>query len=124
MSSVGGVSLFVGAGLLATAGLSWSLADRHLTAPATWKKKRARHVIWMGDDEPSGEEAEAAREAIVGRGLSTYGDVTWHLATRLFRRDHRQAGWLADIGLFHHWYLFHACQALERLDGSQVRIST
>ena len=122
MSSGGGVSLLMGAGLLAGVGLSLSLADGHVTAPRIWKEKRARRVTWIGAEVPREEESEAAQEAMLRRGLSTYGDITRHMAEQLFWRDYQQSGWLADIGLLYHWYLLHACEALERLDGTLVRI--
>jgi hypothetical protein len=117
----GGGVLIVGAALLASAGLS--LADWRIAAPAIWKEKRERQVTWIGSGVPREDEAEAVRDAILGRGLSTYGDVTRHVADQLFRDDQRQAGWLTDIGLFHRCYLYHACQLLERLDGALVRIA-
>jgi lauroyl/myristoyl acyltransferase len=99
-----------------------SLAGLPVAAPVVWKVRRQYHVAWIEDCTPTDEESDAVREAVVDRRLSTYGQVTLHVADRLFRQDQQHAGWISDIGLFHSWYLLHACQVLERLDGIQVRI--
>ena len=121
MSSAIAMPLIVGAGLVVSLGLS--LASRLLVGtPAIWKERRERRVTWGGGSIPEDQEAEAVRDAVDRRGLSTYGDVTRDVADRIFRRDHRRSGWISDIGLFHSWYLLHACHLLERLDGRPVRI--
>ena len=122
MSSAVAMPLIVGAGLVLSLGLS--LARPLVGTPAVWKDKRERRVTWVGGSVPDDEEVEAVRDAVVRRGLSTYGDVTRDVADRIFRRDHGRAGWLSDIGLFYSWYLLHACHVVERLDGRLVRIET
>ena len=77
---------------------------------------------WIEGTAPDSEEAEAIREAIAVRGHDTYGEIARYAADRLFRRDHAAAGWVADIGLFHRFYLLHACESLERLHGRLVWI--
>lgn len=103
-------------------GVGLSLAMPVLGVPGVWRAKRARPVWWIGGDAPSGEDAEAVRQAIVSRGLSTYGDVARSVADELARRDYRRLGPNSDVGLFGVWYLVHACRVLERLDGTLVRI--
>ena len=120
MSLAVAVPWIVGAGCVLSLGLS--LAGRCVAAPAVWRRKRECRVTWVGGNAPDDEDVEAVRDAIVRRGLSTYGDVTRHVADHLFRSDHERAGWIGDIGFFHSWYLLHACQLLERLDGRLVRI--
>ena len=103
-------------------GVGLSLAAPVLGVPRLWRAKRGRRVWWIGGDAPPGEEAEAVRQAIVSRRLSTYGDVARSVADELARRDYRRLGPNSDIGLFGAWYLLHACRVLERLDGTLVRI--
>lgn len=99
-----------------------SLGNCFHGAPRLWKERRRRRVKWIEGAVPDSEEAEAIREAVAVRGYDTYGDIARYAADRLFRRDHAAAGWLADIGLCHVFYLLHACQSLERLHGRLVRI--
>ena len=120
MSSAIAMPLIVGAAFCVSLGVS--LAGSLVATPSVWKEKRQYHVAWIGDHAPSDEESEVVREAVVDRRLSTYGQVTCHVADRLFERDLQHGGWISDIGLFHSWYLLHACQVLERLDGILVRI--
>jgi hypothetical protein len=122
MSLVVAMPLIMGAGFVLSLGLS--LAGPLVAAPAIWKEKRAHRVTWTGGQAPDDEEAEVVWDAIVRRGLSTYGEVTCHVADRIFRSDHDRAGWTGDIGFFHSWYLLHACHMLERLEGRLVHIDT
>jgi hypothetical protein len=121
MSFAVGMPLIVGAGFVLSLGLSF--AGRLVAAPAVWRKRQKCRVTWVGGKAPDDEQAKAVWDAIVRRGLSTYGDVTRHVADRTFRSDHERAGWISDIGFSHSWYLSHACQLLERLDGRLVRIN-
>ena len=112
-----------GAGLLG--GLVWALralARGVGLAPRAWRERRRRRVRWLEAREPAGEEAAVFREAIVARGLSTYGAVTRYAADRLIRQDQAAGGYLAGIGLFRAWYLLDACRTLERLHGVAVWI--
>jgi hypothetical protein len=84
-------------------------------APRLWTERRHRRVKWAEGAVPDSEEAEAIQEAVAVHGYDTYGDIARYAADRFFRRDHAAAGWLADIGLFHGFYLLHACESLERL---------
>jgi len=120
MSLAVAVPWIVGAGFVLSLGVS--LAGRRLAAPVVWRKKRERRVTWIGGNAPEDEEAQAVWDAIVHRGLSTYGDVTRHVADRIFRSDQERAGWISDIGFFHSWYLLHACHVLDQLDGRLVLI--
>jgi len=121
MSSSVAMPLIVSAAALGL-GLGLSRVAPALAAPAIWRANRARHVRWIGADGVAGEEAEAVREAVVSRGLSTYGEVTRHVADHLARSDYRRFGPNSDIGFLRSWYLLHACRVLERLDGGLVRI--
>jgi len=119
MSLVVAMPLIMGASFALS--LGFSLAGPVVAAPARWKDMRERRVRWIGGNA-SDDEAQAVRDAIVGRGLSSYGDVACHVADRIWRTDHERAGWISDIGFFHSWYLLHACQLLERVDGRLVHI--
>ena len=120
MSFTIAVPLIVSAGAAVSLGVSF--AGSLVATPAVWKEKRKYRVTWIGDQAPRDEEAEAVWDAVVGRGLSTYGQVTCHVADRLFQRDHARAGWVSDAGLFESWYLTHACEVVERLDGTVLCI--
>ena len=113
--------LIVSVGALAL-GLGLSRVNSLGARPGIWRANRARRVRWIGGDAPSGEEATAVWEAVVCRGLSTYGDVTRDVADRQARSDYRRLGPNSDIGFFRSWYLLHACHVLDRLDGALVRI--
>jgi hypothetical protein len=118
-----GISWIVAGSLLSRPGsLGAALFDRLEAVPAVWKARRRQRVAWIPSALPDGEEAEAIREAITMRGLGTYGEVTRYVADRLFRRDRDDGGWLADIGLFHPWYLWHACETVDRLRGKAVAV--
>ena len=99
-----------------------SLGHRFGGVPAIWTKRRHLRVRWIDGQVPDSEEAETIRQAIVVDGCETYGDIARDATDRLFRRDHAAAGWVADIGLFHGWYLLHVCLTLERLNDRLVQI--
>jgi hypothetical protein len=61
-------------------------------------------------------------EAIVERGLDTYGEVATYTAERLFRRDFARFGPAGDVGFFYRWYLAGSCKALDRLEGRFVAV--
>ena len=91
-------------------------------AAALWRENSDRAVRWIEGAQPQDEEAAAVSCAVLRCELTTYGAIVDHVTDHLFRRDSERAGWLGDIGLFRSWYRTHACQLLERLDGSLVRI--
>jgi hypothetical protein len=99
-----------------------SLDDLLTGAPRLLKTQRDRRVKWIEGKVPDSDEAAAILEALATRGCETYGSVTRYAADLLFRRDLMAGGWAADIGLFHSWYLLHACESLERLRGRLVWI--
>ena len=103
---------------------SRSVADRPITGPAMGRVNRDRRVRLIRGRVPDGEEAAAVWCAIYRCGLSTYGEVAGHVAEHFFRHDHSRVGWLGDIGLLYPWYLRHACQVLEQLDGMLVQIDS
>jgi uncharacterized protein YaeQ len=112
--------LMMSTGIVLSLGLS--LARRRVDSPAVWREKQKRRVSWIGNGAPEDEEVRAVWDAVVHRGLSTYGEITEHVAEQIFRQDSVRVGWLSDIGLFYPWYLSHACALLERLDGRLVLI--
>lgn len=79
-------------------------------------------VRWIDGAQPRDEEGAAVSCAVLRCELATYGAIVDHVTDHLFRRDSERAGCLGDIGLFRSWYRAHACELLERLDGSLVRI--
>jgi len=87
-----------------------------------WQVNRDRKVRWIRGSVPDGEEAAAVGCAVYRCGLSTYGEVARHVAEHLFRYDHARAGWLGDVGLVYPSYVLHACQVLERFDGTLVQV--
>ena len=117
------MSVVIGTGLLSNLGVlprsvGWWVAG----APRVWRDKGPWAVRWIGGAHPDGEEATLIREAIRERGLQTYGEVTSYVAEHLFRRDYHRGGWVVDMGLFRGWYLLHACQSLDRLEGRLVQV--
>lgn len=89
---------------------------------ALWRENSERAVRWIEGAQPQDEESAAVSCAILRSELRTYGAIVDHVTDHLFRRDSERVGWLGDIGLFRTWYRAHACELLERLDGSLVRI--
>src|SRR5262249_59023634 len=53
-----------------------SLRNRFEGAPQLWEERRHRRVRWIEGKSPDTEEAEAIRDAIIGQGYDTYGEVT------------------------------------------------
>ena len=99
-------------------------ADLFTTAPRLWRARRHQHMRWIEGKAPDSEEAAAIREALLTCRDKTYGAITRYVADLLFRRDLAAGGYIADIGLFRSWYLLHACESLERLDGRLVWIES
>jgi hypothetical protein len=117
--------LIVAAGALVTLG-TW-LATRHHATPALGHAP-GDCVAWLGTPPAEGDrafiadEVLAVREAMLRARLSMYGEITREVAQQLFRHDHASGGWRAGIGLFYRWYLRHAAEALDEMDGTLIEI--
>jgi len=95
---------------------------RWMTAGSESRRLWNRPVRWVGGAPPGGEEPTVVHEAIVARGLRTYGEVATYTADRLYQRDFARSGSSSDVGFFASWYLAGACKALERLRGRFVLV--
>ena len=79
-------------------------------------------VSWVSGPHGADPEAELVRQAMVERGVTTYGALVADLAERLFARDNACVGNVGDIGFFRAWYALPALRLVERLDGTVLRI--
>jgi hypothetical protein len=82
----------------------------------------AEPVVWLGGPRGADEESEIVRVAIVERRIERYGPLVTEIAERLFARDNRCVGGIADVGFFREWYTGPARRLLARLDGTLIRI--
>jgi hypothetical protein len=98
-----------------------SLTDRLEGLPRLGKERRHQRVRWIEGPAPDSEEAETIRDALTANGSDTWAESARPVADRLFRKDHAAAGRVAAIGLFHGWYVLHACASPERFHGRVVR---
>jgi len=74
------------------------------------------------DVVPRRRRSRAIHAAIVGHGLTRFGDVAAWVADELFGRDSAHAGFIASIGFFRSWYLVLACREIDRLCGSAISV--
>jgi len=88
------------------------------TPPRAWRDE----LVWTGTSSPEGDAPRAIHAAIVGHGLTRFGDVAAWVADELFGRDSAHAGFIASIGFFRSWYLVLACREIDRLRGSAISV--
>src|SRR6266704_4381202 len=91
-----------------------------------WPRSRRPHPgpgrTSGGTSSPEGDAPRAIHAAIVGHGLTRFGDVAAWVADELFGRDSAHAGFIASIGFFRAWYLVLACREIDRLRGSAISV--
>ena len=93
------------------------------TPPRAWKEQWRDELVWTGTSSPEGDAPRAIHAAIVGHGLTRFGDVAAWVADELFGRDSAHAGFIASIGFFRSWYLVLACREIDRLRGTAVTVT-
>lgn len=78
-------------------------------------------ITWIGGP-PDDEDARMVWETLTHERVARHGALVERVAERLFRRDLRSIGAVADIGFFRPFYVAHARALVAALDGTLLRI--